>query len=128
MGKKTIVKKPKRKSKRSHLQDKLIAALQATDLPMPVEEHKFHPTRKWRFDAAWPTFSLAVELQGGTYAYGRHSRGPQMHNDYDKLNAAQLLGWRVFYFDSKHIKDMEATLDTIRQALELKAGEVIVNA
>src|SRR6187551_2874790 len=31
----------------------------------PVPEHRFHPTRKWRFDYAFPIAMLAVEIEGG---------------------------------------------------------------
>ena len=28
----------------------LLDQILITDLPVPVREHKFHPTRRWRFD------------------------------------------------------------------------------
>lgn len=36
-------------------------------LPSPELEHKFHPTRKWRFDGAWPDQKIAFEVEGGTW-------------------------------------------------------------
>lgn len=103
--------------KRSHLQEKLAAALQLSGFPRFEEEVKFHPTRRWRLDFGASQYRLGIECQGGTYSYGRHSRGPAQHNDYDKLNAAQLLGWRILYFDAKHIREIGPTLDTIRSML-----------
>jgi hypothetical protein len=38
-------------------------------------EHRFHPVRRWRFDAAFPARKVAVELDGGIFAAGRHTRG-----------------------------------------------------
>ena len=116
-------KKPKKQSASSHLQAKLVAAIKAAGLPPVQTELKFHPVRKWRMDVSFLDYQLSIEVQGGTYSHGRHSRGPQMHNDYDKLNAAQLLGWRVLYFDTKHIKDIDTTVETIRQMLKVLGWE-----
>jgi len=33
-------------------------------LPAPVFEYRFHPSRKWRFDIAWPERRVAVEVEG----------------------------------------------------------------
>lgn len=64
-------------------------------LPEPVPEYKFHPTRKWRFDWCWPTQKIALEIEGGVYTRGRHTRGKGYENDVRKYNAATLLGWKV---------------------------------
>lgn len=89
--------------------------LYGSDLAIPVREYKFHPVRKWPFDFAWPEAKLAVEIQGGTYKRirGRHSRGPGQHNDFDKYNAAQLLGWRVVLLDSNHLSSIRKRKDVI---------------
>jgi hypothetical protein len=42
----------------------------AMNLPAPVLEYKFHPKRRWKIDAAWPGFRLAVEIEGGLYGRG----------------------------------------------------------
>ena len=83
-----------------------------SDLPTPVEEHRFHPTRLWRLDYAWPELKVGVEIQGGTYAKGRHSRGAGQEGDYEKHNAAVIEGWRVLILDSKACqrKNMGATI------------------
>ena len=38
-------------------------------------EYKFHKTRKWRFDFAYPDIQLAVEIDGGQWRAGggRHN-------------------------------------------------------
>jgi very-short-patch-repair endonuclease len=66
----------------------------------PEREWMFHPTRKWRFDFAWPDVKLAVEIEGGTWRGGRHSRGSGFDNDAAKYNAAVLLGWRVLRYST----------------------------
>ena len=37
----------------------------AFSLPPPVAEHRFHETRRWRFDFAWPDHRVALEIAGG---------------------------------------------------------------
>jgi len=64
-------------------------------LPEPVFEYRFHPTRKWRFDLAWPDYLVALEVEGGIWTGGRHGRGEGMAADMEKYNAATCLGWRV---------------------------------
>lgn len=61
----------------------------------PVLQHRFHPTRAWRFDFCWPAYKLAVEIQG--FGEG-HNSYEGMHTDYEKWNEATRLGWRVLYF------------------------------
>jgi len=68
----------------------------APSFPEPVEEHRFHNTRRWRFDFAWPEKMVAVECEGGTYTGGRHTRGTGFAKDCEKYNTATAMGWRVF--------------------------------
>ena len=77
-------------------------------LPDPVTEHRFHDTRKWRFDFAWPDVNTAVEVEGGTWSGGRHTRGAGFANDCEKYNEATRLGWRVYRFTSDMIDDGRA--------------------
>ena len=74
----------------------------------PVREHKFHPTRKWRFDFAWPDQMVAAECEGGIWNQGRHTRGSGVIGDMDKYNEAARMGWAVFRFEGKSIKDGSA--------------------
>ncbi len=68
-------------------------------LPEPTAEYPFiAPIRRWRFDYAWVDQKVAVELQGGVWTQGRHSRGAGQVSDYQKHNTATQLGWRVLYF------------------------------
>lgn len=61
-------------------------------------EHTFHPERKWKFDVAWPSIKYAIEIDGGENTRGRHVRPEGFRRDLEKINAAQMLGWRVFRF------------------------------
>ncbi len=80
-----------------------------------TSEYKFHPERKWRFDFLLAK-GIAVEVQGGGWLHGRHSRALGMENDYEKNNAAVLLGYRILYFTTGQVKDGTA-IETIKRIL-----------
>lgn len=69
--------------------------LDSLDIPRPVPEHRFHPVRLWRFDYAWIDQRIALEVEGGIFIQGRHSRGVGMQGDFEKYNEAAVLGWRI---------------------------------
>lgn len=73
-------------------------------LPKFERQYKFDPGRRWKFDFAWPDLRIAIEIQGGIYVQGRHSRGAAMEQEYEKLNAATKAGWRVFLFGPGAVK------------------------
>lgn len=64
-------------------------------IPPPRFEFHFHPSRKFRFDLAWPDYLCAVEVQGGIWTDGAHVRGAALLREFEKLRAACGLGWRV---------------------------------
>lgn len=63
-----------------------------------AKEHPVHSERKWRHDYAHTGFKIAVELEGGVFAGGRHTRGLGYRNDCYKYNVAALKGWKVLRF------------------------------
>jgi hypothetical protein len=79
-------------------------------------EYRFHPVRRWRFDAAFPERSAAGELDGGTFTGGRHTRGVGFGKDCEKINEAQLLGWRVFRFTTPQMEN-GVMLDVLERAM-----------
>ena len=87
--------------------DQLLMQLIWTNLG-PIQEFRFHPTRKWRFDFAWPDCKLACEVEGGIFVAGRHSRGAGMKKDMEKYAEALLLGWRVLRVEDSMIKSGKA--------------------
>jgi hypothetical protein len=72
-----------------------LAGLRAAGIEDPVCEFRFCPSRKWQMDFAWPERKIALEVNGGLWSGGRHTRGSVL-KDYEKLNAAHARGWRVF--------------------------------
>jgi hypothetical protein len=91
----------------SSLEEEFYITVRAVNLPAAVREYKFHPKRNWRFDFAWPQWKVAAELQGGLGMGGRHTRGASLVLEYDKLNEAQVLGWKVFLFAWAHIENLD---------------------
>ena len=57
-----------------------------------------------------------MEVEGGTWSWGRHVRPDGFERDAEKYNAAALAGWRVLRFTGKMVEDGRA-LATLRQAL-----------
>ena len=102
---------------KSQLEAELDFQMKAAGMPRPVSEFQFHPTRRWRFDRAWPDRMLAVEVEGGTWSGGRHVRGSGFRSDCEKYNEAAMLGWTVLRFTSGMIRDGQA-LRTLEDALE----------
>ena len=74
-----------------------------------VDELRFAPPRRWRFDFANPGKKLAIEIQGGIFTRGRHSRGGKAQlAEMEKLNAAALNGWLVLYFSPQQVANRMA--------------------
>jgi hypothetical protein len=86
-------------------------------IPAPVPEYRFHPTRKWRADYAWPAAKIILEVEGGVWTKGRHTRGAGFLKDCEKYNAAALLGYRVLRVTPKTLESTE-TMDMLREALK----------
>lgn len=82
--------------------------------PEIVTEHRFHPTRRWRFDLAIPEHRIAIEVEGGVWTRGRHTRGSGYLADLEKYNAAAALGWTVLRYDA----------DTARKNPAMIVGQV----
>jgi hypothetical protein len=86
----------------------LIAILEAAGLPAPVLEYRFAPPRRWRFDYAWPSLMLALEVEGGVWTGGSHVRGRGYVLDCEKFNAAALAGWTALRVTTGMVRDGRA--------------------
>jgi len=91
--------------------------LMATGCPEHVREYRFDAVRRWRFDFAWPELRFAVEVDGGEYVQGRHSRAAGMRGDNEKMNAATAQGWRVFRWTGAQVRSGQAIAATERYLL-----------
>lgn len=95
-----------------------IATIQAHGMPKPEKEYRFHPVRKWRFDYAIVEHKVAIEVEGGIWTGGRHTRGKGFLNDCVKYNTATSMGWKVLRFQPKDLYKKE-TIELIKKTLSL---------
>lgn len=82
--------------------------LLANQLPLPTAELVFHPPRRWRFDFAWREQMIALEIEGGIYVRGRHTRGAGYENDLEKYAHAIVDGWIVLRVSPSQLRDGRA--------------------
>jgi len=96
----------------SKAEDELLFQLTACGIEVE-REHKFHPTRQWRFDFAIPEKMLAIEVEGitfygknknGSMKLGRHQTGKGIEGDLEKYDEAMRLGWNVYRCSQSMVK------------------------
>lgn len=118
--------KRRRKSKAEIEQERrlFVATARAHGLPEPIPEFKFHPTRKWLIDYAWPNESsdgvqgVALEIEGGAFrGPGHRSVGVFLRN-IEKYNEAAILGWILIRVTTDQVKSGEC-FGLVRRALGL---------
>ncbi|WP_180171424.1 hypothetical protein [Acinetobacter sp. YH12023] len=104
--------KPKRGTKRTKVKSqkvpnefeaKLARELKALKIDFE-QEFKFHPSRKWRADFHLKGRMILVEVEGGIWSGGRHTRGKGYIGDMEKYNAATMLGYQVIRFSTEQVK------------------------
>lgn len=106
------MKKPKGPSR---LESAFASIWSSLSGPALIVEHQFHPTRKWRFDYAHASTMIAIEIEGGIWSGGRHTRGEGYAKDCEKYNAAVHLGWRVFRITRPNTAELQQIIDTINR-------------
>lgn len=98
---------------KQNLQQKIFfRLLSEKGIERPYSEYKFHPDRKWRFDYCFPNQKLAIEIEGGVWIKGRHTRGSGFVKDMEKYNNAAVLGYRLLRFQPNDLTKKE-TINTI---------------
>lgn len=75
--------------------------------------------KNWRFDFAHVGKKFAVEVEGGGWSGGRHTRGKGFAEDLKKYQEAMRLGWTVYRCDGQLIKSGEA-LEIIEHMLGVR--------
>jgi very-short-patch-repair endonuclease len=104
--------RPKGRSKRSKVKGEKIPnefeaklARELKTLKIDFEqEFYFHPERKWRADFHLVDKKILVEVEGGIWNGGRHTRGKGYLGDLEKYNAATMMGFQVIRFSTDQVK------------------------
>ena len=100
--------------------------LRARKIPYKAQ-YRFHPTRLFRFDFAFPEHRLGVEVQGltdiqrtkrGKLFIGRHQSPEGVKRDLEKFDEAMRLGWRIYLCEQEMVSSGRA-LQTIEILLGL---------
>ncbi|HFF2644350.1 DUF559 domain-containing protein [Acinetobacter nosocomialis] len=68
------------------------------------QEYKFHPERKWRADFLITGTKILIEVEGGIWSGGRHTRGKGYLGDMEKYNEAAAMGYTVLRFSNEQVK------------------------
>lgn len=106
----------------SALEAMMAAQIAERELPEPIREFRFSPPRMWRADFAWmEPRRVLLEVEGGTWCRGRHSRGKGFEEDCLKYGEAALQGWLVLRVTGEMVRDERAI------ALLLRALNVAEN-
>lgn len=78
--------------------------LNALKIPF-TKEFRFHPDRKWQADFRIDDMPILVEVEGGVFSNGRHTRGEGYTKDCEKYSAAAANGWFVIRGTTAQIKE-----------------------
>ncbi len=100
------LKKLHKESKRSRWEKTFEFQLKYHEIPPHISQFKFHETRKWAVDFAWPNHRIIVEIEGGIWIKGGagHSHPISIERDIEKYNQVSLYGYRLFRFTDKEIR------------------------
>lgn len=71
----------------------------------PIQEYRFHPTRRFRIDIAFPEIKLAIEIEGGIWRgkFGRHTNPVGFCADMVKYNFLTQFGWRLLRYQPSKV-------------------------
>lgn len=87
-----------------------------------VKEHRFYPSRRWRFDYAIIDLKIAVEVDGAVWVGGRHNRAAGYVADMEKLNTAASMGWLVLRITTDD-RFCTKTMNLIKSTVEYRRNE-----
>ena len=68
------------------------------------QEFRFDPKRKWRADFHLVGKMILIEVEGGIWSNGRHTRAKGYLGDMEKYNSAQFLGYSVYRYSTEQVK------------------------
>lgn len=105
----------RRASYGSDANDAMAGWLDTFGAPAYAREFMFaKPKRKWRADFAWPELRLIVEIDGGLFCNGAHSRAAGRMRDMERDNWCVMHGWRVLRYSAAQARDGTAADEVVR--------------
>ena len=111
--------KPKKTSREIQNESEILfkTFCKAFNMPEPIMEHRFLLSRRFRFDYAFMEYRIAVEVEGGVWIQGRHTRGIGFIKDMEKYNLATAEGWKILRFTPQQLRKEETYL-LIKKCME----------
>lgn len=104
-------------SKGSKLEEKFLVLFTeaAPDISI-LRWQKVIKGRRFEFDFCLPDHRILVEIQGGTYNGGRHTRGYGYDADCEKLRLATFDNWKVLWYTGRQItkENIERLVEYVR--------------
>ena len=81
----------------------------AKSLGLPKAEKQFRfSERRYRLDRCYIDEKLGIELDGGVYSGGGHTRGKGYESNREKDNLAIELGWVVLHYTTNQLRSNPA--------------------
>jgi len=82
-----------------------------------MSEYRFAPPRRYRADFCHEASRTLIELEGGIWNHGAHSRGAHFNSDAEKYNLAAANGFAVFRLTTNMLKESKH-IDLIARHIE----------
>lgn len=96
---------PKQKQKKEPSVGERLLSKQLDLLKIPyATEFKFHPKRKWSADFVIEGYPILVEVEGGVFSNGGHTRGSGYTTDCEKYSNAAMLGYYVIRGTTEQVR------------------------
>lgn len=95
--------------KRTELEDELLWRLRAANVALPDErEYRAIPERRFKWDFAYVSHRLLIEVQGAVWVKGGHSTGTGINRDCEKLALATINHWYTIAVTKDQIRSGDA--------------------
>ena len=78
--------------------------------PQAQAEYRFHPKRRWKIDWYLPEHKIGIEIEGGIWIKGRHTRPSGFVKDMEKYNTAALMGVRIYRISHTDLRSVSKIL------------------
>lgn len=112
--KKAEIKRAASRLKHFQIHELFMTQCAERNLPVPEREARFHPIRKYRADFLFRQHNLIVEIDGGVFNMGAHTRGAGYTRDRERDAEAMILGFKTLRVTPEMVYDQRAINYTTR--------------